>query len=160
MGGWVDRKREENEGVRMSYCGSCMVGWVGGWVGETYVPEDCFEGAAFSCCVKRGFGVGHPFLLSSSSSSSSSFSSPSFSVCVGGEGRGGLALKHFEGFEVAAVGGWEGGFGWMGLGGGGRGEEAVRTSYCKLYMGGRVGGRRAVLFGLGGWVGGWVGYNI
>ena len=31
VGGWVvDRKRKENEAIRMS---CCMGGWVGGWVG-------------------------------------------------------------------------------------------------------------------------------
>ena len=35
VGGWVvDRKRQESEAVRMSYCElGFWVGWVGGWVG-------------------------------------------------------------------------------------------------------------------------------
>ena len=37
VGGWVvDGKVEENEAVRMSYCGLGMGGWVGGWVGRTF----------------------------------------------------------------------------------------------------------------------------
>ena len=32
LGGWVE---EENEAVRMSYCGWGLGGWVGGWVGRT-----------------------------------------------------------------------------------------------------------------------------
>ena len=31
MGGWVGGKKEENEAVRMSYCGGGMGGWVVGW---------------------------------------------------------------------------------------------------------------------------------
>ena len=43
VGGWVGewlsyvytaRKVEENEAVRMSYCGLGMGGWVGGWMKE------------------------------------------------------------------------------------------------------------------------------
>ena len=33
VGGWVGGWIEEEQAVRMSYCGLGLGGWVGGWVG-------------------------------------------------------------------------------------------------------------------------------